>query len=216
MPARRDRAGGGDLRTGQRRRHGDARAAGRGLCQGAHAAADFGRRSDRLPPGARKARDPGRRVQGGERDRRARRLCLCHPVRQGAPLRLCLRQYRRRHQCADPAAPRQRARGFVRRRQADPCRARPVQIGRARRLGLSARRHLGRADFHDRGKHQPVGARAQHAMARGRARRADPARSSGSRRSNCWRRARALMSASPALASRSSKPSRSKANRSCF
>ena len=59
-----DRAGGGDLRAGQRRRHGDARAAGRRLCQEAHAEADLGRRPDRLPPGAREARDPGRRVQG--------------------------------------------------------------------------------------------------------------------------------------------------------
>ena len=58
------------------------------------------------------------------RDRRIHRLRLCDAVRQGAPLRLCLRQDRRRAQRADPAAPRQCRRRRVRRRQADPRRAR--------------------------------------------------------------------------------------------
>ena len=47
--------GRGDLRTGQRRRHGDGRAANRGLRRQAYIEADFGRRPHRLSPGARKA-----------------------------------------------------------------------------------------------------------------------------------------------------------------
>ena len=49
------RAGRRHLRTRQRRRHGDARAADQGLRREAQAQADLGRRTDRLPAGAREA-----------------------------------------------------------------------------------------------------------------------------------------------------------------
>ncbi len=52
--------------------------------------------------------------------RRVCRLRLRDAVRQGAPLRLCLRQDRRGARRADPAASRQCRRGRVRRRQDDP------------------------------------------------------------------------------------------------
>ena len=50
LQARRPAAGRRHLRTGQRRRHGDARPAGRGLRRDERAEAGFGRRPHRLPP----------------------------------------------------------------------------------------------------------------------------------------------------------------------
>ena len=106
------------------------------------------------------------------RDRRVHRLRLCDAVRQGASLRLRLRQDRRRARRADPAAPRQRRRGRVRRRQADPRFVRALQGGRARRARLSARRRVGRADPRDRrGRPHPNSSAASSGARSGSARK---------------------------------------------
>ena len=70
VPPRQGRAGRRDLRTGQRRRHRDARAADQGLRE--TQLKRFGRRPDRLPAGAREAGRACRRVHRGTRSARSR------------------------------------------------------------------------------------------------------------------------------------------------
>ena len=111
LPARRPAAGRRHLRAGQRRRHGDARAAGLGLRRRAWAEAGVGRRPDRLPAapgnadragGKFRHRHSGRRRQGshlhaalgfhaapGDRLRR-------HPRRRGSAGPLAFRRRRAR------------------------------------------------------------------------------------------------------------------------
>ena len=165
VPARRHRAGGGDLRTGQRRRHRDARPASPELRQKPWPEANIGSRSDRLSPGTREARDPGGRIHRGERDRRTRRLRVCDAVRQSPPLRVRLRKHRRRQQYPDAAPPGQRPRRRVRRRQTHPCRAEPVQCRRTGGPRLSAGRHVGSAGLSGRRGGAP--ARSRSAMSSG-------------------------------------------------
>ena len=170
------RSGGGDLRTRQRRRHGDGRAADRGLRRQARPEAHLGRRSDRLSPGAREAGRARRELPGQDADRRADRLRLSHAVRSGAAFRLRPRRDRRRARRAGaPASRRHRRRHLRRRRRSRGC-CSGFKRGRPRRAGLSARRRGGRAGQPRRRRAGRLGRRARDAMARDRPRRADPAR----------------------------------------
>ena len=95
--------------------------------------ADFGRRPDRLSPGAREAGRARRRVHGRHRDRHAQGLRLRDAVRQGAPHGAGARPHRRRRRHADAAASRQHHHRRVRRREERPRRARALQAGGPRR-----------------------------------------------------------------------------------
>ena len=118
----------------------------RRLCRAPQAQADFDRRPDRLPAGAREAGQAGRRIPGQERDRHAHRLCLCDAVRRGPSHGRRLRQDRRRQERAGAAAPRRHHPRRVRRRQSGARRAAALQAGGPRRHRVPARRRGRRAD----------------------------------------------------------------------
>ena len=173
--------------------------------------AGLDRRAHRLPAEPRQAGGAGRRIPAGVRHRHAQRLRLCDAVRPRAPHGLRLRRSRRRQKCAGAAAPRRRDRRRVRRRQADPRRARALQGGRPRRHRLPARRHRRRA-----GRRNPARRRAPAPTPRARG---NGARSGSARRSSrtsalprsaCSPPASALTWVSAASASRSWPPSRSR------
>ena len=101
--------------------------------------------SDRLPAGARQADRARRRVSGRIRDRHADRLCLPDAVRSGLSHGVRLWPHRRRQERADAAASRQHHFRRLRRRQADPPHAGPLQGRGQGRAGAAARRHCRRA-----------------------------------------------------------------------
>ena len=113
-PARRPAAGRGDLRTRQRRRHGDGRAADREFRRQAQAQAHFGRRPHRLSPGAREAGRAGRHLSGQDPIGELTGYAYRTPFRPGAAFRLRPWRDRRRARRAGATASRRHHRRHFR------------------------------------------------------------------------------------------------------
>ncbi len=106
VQARGPAAGGRDLRTRQRRRHGDARRSDRRVREAAWPEAHLGRRSHRLSPIPREARRAHRDFPGGDAMGILHGLFLCDAVRHRAACGSRARPHRRRKRYSGAAAPR--------------------------------------------------------------------------------------------------------------